>query len=314
MGPSDVNYPLKTTDGGDVFFTGAVYGEYNDYDAFKQTAGYISTTRDYNIICSGSSTCGAFYQLFTGQYLFCLGYRTCMFAQIWDVDSIYVLGGGDPISFDYEEGERISATSIGSMVCIDSYGCEKTIINNVHGGPIFGAGYGVFYKADINNVTGYIGCRGRSCLESAKIDVGRNGGVIVSGNYGGYSIEINDWPDEPVIGYGTKVFCHGIFYNVGSIFAVGYKALCNAYIENVPTVYVSGEGGLKGGEVRDFTTVIISGIYGCLGCILSPKPGIHTTVVFKGPGPVSPGGEVSDVTEVYLSLLFCFVLFVLCFF
>lgn len=235
-----------------------------------------------------------------------------MFAQIWDVDSIYVLGGGDPISFDYEEGERISATSIGSMVCIDSYGCEKTIINNVHGGPIFGAGYGVFYKADINNVTGYIGCRGRSCLESAKIDVGRNGGVIVSGNYGGYSIEINDWPDEPVIGYGTKVFCHGIFYNVGSIFAVGYKALCNAYIENVPTVYVSGEGGLKGGEVRDFTTVIISGIYGCLGCILSPKPGIHTTVVFKGPGPVSPGGEVSDVTEVYLSLLFL-ILLMLCF-
>ena len=139
--------------GGNIYFTGTYTG---------QIAGIVSTTIDYDIICTGFQSCDSI-NLISGRNVYCNGHGSCRNSAISGIDNnIYFYG--------CNSGENSILNDIGgSVYCGTSSVCTNDNISNING-DVYAWGYRALQNATIinvgNNIVGY----GIESLQNTRID------------------------------------------------------------------------------------------------------------------------------------------------
>lgn len=200
---NSVNSGIDAMNGGNMYFTGYWSAAYGDH---------ITTTQDYDIFCTGDSSCLGVGTIQNAQNLYCLGVSSC-----YNVDTI----------------ENIKQS-------VWSYGSQTTrfaIIRNV-GLNVYCGAYYSCASTYIVNVTNSIHGTGDNAIASGTVDGIGNNVIGFGDNVMRQSVIMN--VVNNVIGRGYRAFYQANIINVGNdLVAVGDHSLYLANITNVTNVCVS---------------------------------------------------------------------------
>ena len=138
---NDIEGYILAENGGDIFASGyrSIFGSSSD------ELTIISTTKQYNIYCSGESSCES-KQIENADNLYCLGVSSCSSAYlIRNINNVWMYGSDSGSSAKIED---ISNT----VYCGARDSCSEAIINNVKN-DVFGFGMSALENANITNVS-----------------------------------------------------------------------------------------------------------------------------------------------------------------
>ena len=129
---------IAANNGGNMYFSGLFSGRRID-------DGWIMTTKDYNIYCTGRSSCSR-SNIQNANNIYGVGSYSNRDGTITDIQSnVYLYG--------YVSAENANITNInGNVYCVAYFSCSGTTIKNVNNN-IYGIGRYVFTNSNINNAT-----------------------------------------------------------------------------------------------------------------------------------------------------------------